>query len=439
MSKAWSWLRRRVVSLLGRLVLRGVWAVQRRRANKPVKRVLLPAAHVMALAYLDRFQQTLADDPRLRFTVTSYSRLPHTHRQIKRWSRERGLRYVPYQLSRVMRWDLIAIAEHHGAKAFNPSVPKVLINHSISGGKLEKNGLPYRYGRHHTHFPDGQSVYSKIFEASKEVYTQTVAQRPELGPIIAVVGDLCADELLALRSQREAIRRKLGFSDDQTVVLIQSTWGPTSLMETVGKALIEQAAALQNDSRYRFILSTHPHHWDGTGSVDTSYGRYLSQQAQRGFHVIRPQDDWRPYMAASDMAITDHTSLSVTYALLGNPMLFVANDAAGVIESMPVGQLMSFLPCLKGPDHLSQQIEAAIQQFPKERLAALAKQINAHPGEAAQRVRNETYQLLNLQPLTCSGLMVDTKALRQTDPRLLSFLSPFLITRLIKLGLWDIV
>ncbi len=355
---------------------------------------------MMALAYLDRFRQTIADDTRLRFTVTSYSRLPHTHRQIKQWSHEHGLRHVPHLLSRVMRWDLIALAEHHGATAYNPSTPKLSINHSISGGKLEKNGLPYRYGQQRMYYPNGQLVYTRIFEASKEVCDQTVTQQPDLRPIIAIVGDLQADELLALQSQREKIRRGLGFAEGDTVVLIQSTWGPTSLLETVGKDLIEQAATLQNNSRYRFILSTHPHHWDGTGSVDTSYGRYLSQQTQRGFHVIHPQDDWGPYMIASDIAITDHTSLSVTYALLGKPMLCVANDAAGVLKSMPVGQLMDFLPRLQSPDHLAQQIETAVKQFPKERLAALAKQINAHPGEAAQRVQKEAFQLLDLQPLT---------------------------------------
>ena len=118
-----------------------------------------------------------------------------------------------------------------------------------------------------------------------------------------------------------------------------------------------------------------------------------------GFVVVQPDTDWAPYMVASDIALTDHTSLAVNYALLNKPMLYVSVPDASLVKGAPVHELSEILPRLEGVDKLEEGLLTAFSEFPREQVAKIARECNSYPGEAADRIKKEIYGVLKLAPL----------------------------------------
>ncbi len=175
-----------------------------------------------------------------------------------------------------------------------------------------------------------------------------------------------------------------------------STFGEFSLMETIGKKLIDQCRQLIKDNSYKFILTTHPHHWSGEYSKKKPYGKFLLQQEDKGFTVIRPDWDWAPYLIASDMAIADHTSLAIYFSLLQKPMLMVRVPGAALAEGAPSHELLAHLPCLRNTTDIKEELQAAYSAFSKTKMVALTKKFHSYPGQAATRMQKQFYEVLSM-------------------------------------------
>jgi len=358
------------------------------------KRILLVANNSLMFDYVNHLRRLVDSDSRLSFVITAPSKTEFG--SFAERCRSENLSRSGYLRSRLLPWDLIVFADHWIAPSFDPASKKLLVNHAISGGKIV-HGLPYRYNPDLINYPDGRRLYDRIFEASQEICNRVLAHQPDLTDVIAVVGDLRADQLLAMQADREEIRQRLGFEKSEIVVLVQSTWGP-SIMESMGRELIAQCRRLTKQNRYRFILSTHPKHWSGAYAEKHPWGKFLLGQEGDDFVIAKPEDDWAPLMIASDITLTDHTSLAVTYALLGKPMLYVALPEAKLVEQFPVWKLSRVLPQLSEPETLEADLQKALTQFPADEVAAIAAEIVAYPGEAANRMTKHFYELLNLSP-----------------------------------------
>jgi len=202
--------------------------------------------------------------------------------------------------------------------------------------------------------------------------------------------------LLGLREQRDQIREELGFQSDQTVVLVQSTWGPQSIMERWGPQLLKEALRLQQQSPLRFIASTHPLHWSGRRVAGQPCGEYLLSLEPQGLVVVRPQDDWAISMIASDLVITDNTSLSATYCQLGKPLIFIDLPTKTIPPESTVDRLYQISPHLQNPEELEAMIAAVCQEYPYDDLSQIASEVNSFPGEAAKKMRQELFDLLSI-------------------------------------------
>ena len=113
--------------------------------------------------------------------------------------------------------------------------------------------------------------------------------------------------------------------------------------------------------------------------------------------MIRPGDDWARYMVASDLVVTDNTSLSATYCQLQKPLVYVAMPKNTVPVGSTVHQLYSISPHLESPADLKRTITAVLREYPYERLREIAYQVNSCPGEAVANIREELFRLLELR------------------------------------------
>ncbi len=304
--------------------------------------------------------------------------------------------HVGYLAARCKWWDLILFADSASARAFNPRIPKVMAYHSLGCGKVIGNEH-YKYGSRVCD-PQGEPLFAHIFEASQTTRDQAVRARPALEPVIAVVGDLRADALLARNEHRSEIRKSLGFDEGDTVVMIQSTWGPASLMETMGESIVAEASKMIGSSRYRFILSTHPNHWTGGYAERHPWGEFIDSQRTSGFVVIGPGEDFEPFHIAADIVVTDHTGISLNFALLQKPLVFVPIAAGTVMPESWEARLAALSPTLTSASDLAATVGEALQHYPLDELAALAHQIDSNQGKAAQAMSKEIYDVLRLSP-----------------------------------------
>lgn len=387
------WLKGEISYLSTRVFDAFLW---RRAQHTPYpKRILFVAMNGLGLKFLDDVQGVFESDERIDFTVTHSPGGIQSRDAIEEKCHAAGIPYLPFIRVRWQTWDLMVFADHDAMDRFPDCVPKVRLGHGICGSKLV-NGVPYRHAPQWIEYR-GKVFYSRMFEASDYAVQLAVRHNPKLKGIAVACGDLAADRMLALRVEREVIRTSMGYSENDFVILVQSTYGETSLMESVGRELISHCVVLAHSKDWRFILQTHPHHWTGPRATSHPFGQFLSAQEDKpGITVIRNGEGWAPAMVASDMVITDHTSLSMTYALLGKPMLFVDVPGTTLIEGNPGQRLAKVLPKLSTPGCLAEDIARARSAFPREQVAEIAKDILSYPGEAAERIRNEVCSLLAL-------------------------------------------
>jgi hypothetical protein len=379
-----------------RLVLRLWWPLLQRMKHSTIpRRVLICVVNDLMAAHVAVVVDLFRSDSQIKCYVTSPSGTRTADTSLSAISNRLRVPAVNYALSRFKWWDLIIFAEHRGVDQFHPATRKLMIQHGYDSGKLF-DGEDIRYGRRSMYRADnGEPRYDKIFECSSATAQTAVREDSRLANRIAVVGDLGADRMLAMTQQRSELRGAAGYAENDFVVMLMGTWKCDSLMESAGQELMGEAVRLRNS--FRFIFSTHPLHWRGDYARQHPWGKFLSDHEQLGVAVLRPDDDWERAAIIADMAIADHSSVGVKFALLNKPLLFLKRREGLVAPGTFGARLYDALPHVCSAAALESAIENARRSYPFERLAQIADEINAYPGKAAQRVREEIYQLLDLQ------------------------------------------
>ncbi|MFD5027205.1 hypothetical protein [Streptomyces sp. NPDC058373] len=221
---------------------------------------------------------------------------------------------------------------------------------------------------------------------------QLLATHPKAAGRTLLVGDPCFDELVGSRSRRAVYREALGVEEHQRLVMVSSTWGPTSLLGRRPDLLPRLLARLPGDG-HRVGAIIHPNVWSAHGAWQI---RTLQAAAlDAGLLLIPAVHAWRPALVAADVLIGDHGSVTLYGASTGRPVLLAAfgDDA---VPGTAVHHLASLAPRLDVRGDLLQQVEDAVREHTPERYAAVAAQAFAEPGHALARLRTALYELLEL-------------------------------------------
>ncbi|MEU2713274.1 hypothetical protein [Streptomyces sp. NPDC007205] len=227
---------------------------------------------------------------------------------------------------------------------------------------------------------------------------QLLAAHPKTAGRTLLLGDPCYDELLAGRARRDAYREALGVAADQRLVVISSTWGPTSLLGRHPDLPVGLLGALPQDA-YRVAAVVHPNVWSAHGAWQI---RTLQASAlDAGLILMPPVHAWRPALVAADVVIGDHGSVTLYGAALGHPVLLGAFGADAVPETAVRG-LAAAAPRLDPGGDLAAQVEDVVRDHTPERYAPVTRQAFAGAGRALVRLREVVYELLDL-PEPASG------------------------------------
>lgn len=312
------WAAKRASRMAGLTVLDAALAVRRTVARRPPRtrrpaRVLLAASNKLMAEHLLRIWASASDPLDARAWLTRFP-------DCEAWSprvAELGIEWQSMAMGRLKDWDLILQADHMSLQ-FPPSVPKVMVGHGIAWGRMVKAGS-YRYDPDRVFWPDGRRVYELMFDAADLTADLGRSWLPAYRDRIRVVGSLAADEMLDRRAGRDTLREKLGVGNRRLVV-VMSSWGPHGLVPRYGRELLDLLPRLVESGDFAFALTMHQNLWSGTKPAGDWAGLLRSAE-QKHVAVIGPDEDAVPYLAASDAAITDHTSFGTVYAVLGQPLI----------------------------------------------------------------------------------------------------------------------
>ncbi|MFJ8334604.1 hypothetical protein [Streptomyces sp. NPDC094437] len=227
---------------------------------------------------------------------------------------------------------------------------------------------------------------------------QLLAAHPKAAGRTLLVGDPCFDELTTSRPRRKAYREALGVTEHQRLVMISSTWGPTSLLGRHPDLLPNLIARLPYDE-YRVGAIIHPNVWSahGTWQIRTLQAAALDA----GLLLMPTVHAWRPALVAADVLVGDHGSVTLYGAAAGTPLL-LATFGGDAVPGTAVHDLAAVAPRLDPRGDLRRQVEDVVREHPPERYAAVAAQAFAEPGQALARLRTALYRLLKLPEPTSS-------------------------------------
>lgn len=356
------------------------------RPRKHGVRILLVAGNGLMADYVLRVWACISDVPGARVYLTRFRGATQRHDQLRE---KLGVRWIMSGASQLADWDMLILADH-APLSYPPSIPRVIVAHGVSRSRIVREGS-YYYDRHRVFWPNGQPVYDVMFEASNEGRKWALTTIPEYSSRICVVGDLRVDELLAYDRRRDELRARLGWSD-RCVVAVMSTWSTGALIPTLGKELLGVLRQLVDSDRYAVILTMHPHLWDERRAGTDSWSRLVESQAGDHFRVLRPDEDWAPWLPLSDVAVTDHTSLIAAYSVLRRPIVPVDVPIEVVGEGTFAHWMLDNLPRLSDPAELPNLLEHV--HVTHANRCGIPVVVD-YPGQARPRIRRVLLDVLS--------------------------------------------
>jgi CDP-Glycerol:Poly(glycerophosphate) glycerophosphotransferase len=348
--------------------------------------VLIEARTPMNLAVLRPVFEPLLTDSRLQVQFTGPQR-----GDVTAAFEEFGItRYVVDRSTvRWRRFDLYVNADPWEAVKLRRVARQLNFFHGVAGKyNLDcPTGLPLNFKRYdRVAFPN---------EGRRRAYVEAGIV-PEHRAVL--VGYPKADVLTARSFDVRAIVASLGLDTARATVIFAPTFSTASALNYAGEAIIETLLT----SGCNVIAKLHDRSLDPdsryTGGINWS-GR-LARFSGPHF-LLATGGDSTPYVLASDVMVTDHSSIGFEFCAADRPL--VVFDAPGLVEAArinpdKVALLRSAATVVSSTGQLADAIRdalAAPDRRSTERRRA-AKEVFFHPGTATERALRLVYELLSL-------------------------------------------
>jgi hypothetical protein len=221
---------------------------------------------------------------------------------------------------------------------------------------------------------------------------QLLAAHPKVRGRTLLVGDPCFDELSASLPNAVSYKRALGVPDDKRLIVLSSTWGPTSLLGQDPGLPARALAELPYDE-YRFAAIIHPNVWSAHGSWQIR--AVLADALEAGLLLIPTVHAWRSALVAAQAVIGDHGSVTLYGAALGKPVL-LATFGDDSVPGTAMATLGQTAPRLRPHKDLRVQIESVVADHTPGLYSEVSQLAFAAPGRALARLRTVLYSLMEL-------------------------------------------
>jgi CDP-glycerol:poly(glycerophosphate) glycerophosphotransferase len=215
-----------------------------------------------------------------------------------------------------------------------------------------------------------------------------------------LVGYPKVDALVNGRYDAAAVHAKLQLEMHRSTAIYAPTWSPASSLHLAGEDIVRSLI----DSGFNVIVKLHDRSLDPSqpkfsGGIDWR-ARFTRMQLPGRMAFVDTADS-SPLLAASDVMVTDHSSIGFEFCLLDRPLIvFDAPDLPRVARINPekVALLRSAARVVTMPSEVG---PAAVDELRNQsRLSnarhALVREMFYEPGTATERALTMVYELLGL-------------------------------------------
>ncbi|MEZ5503919.1 MAG: hypothetical protein R3E50_15125 [Halioglobus sp.] len=324
------------------------------------KRVLLVARNEVAADYMLCIKEVL-DSCEGVHQFTSVDRFPARGFDGMQAESMLGVTSVHIMIALFQDWDLIVFTNHpYGLGiCFAPWLKKLYVNHGLHSGKINndksEDGV---YGSCKTIRPFGRPYYHSMFASSYWEQEFACRTTPALRGRVSVVGFIRAD--MFMEYMREYARKQPAVSTlapGRRTVHIISTWGPGSLYAICGEWLLDQVRLLHG--KYDFVVSIHPR-FDDLAFAGGDRRATILDRFQRAGARVNPGLDWDRCIVSADVAICDHSSLTLYHLLAGHPVILADVHDSQYVEGSSFDLLAKRCQKLSQDADLEQALHGAL-------------------------------------------------------------------------------
>jgi hypothetical protein len=371
-----------------RSLVRGVRHLDRRLSRRSDRRrILVDARTPVNFTMVAPTFRAMERDSRISFYFTATEepgRLDSIYREA------RDVRLIHPKLAALVKFDAYVASDFMWAPLLRETA-RVQIFHGVGG----------KYG---FDAPDrSMREWHRLFFVNERRLRNFVARGAvdADSPAIRLVGMPKVDCLVDGTYDREAVLLSLGLDPSRPTVLYAPTWSPASSLNAMGVDLLTALGRLP----INVIMKLHDRSRDlrerYSGGVD--WAARLAPLLAPGRGVLAPGHDISPYLVASDLMITDHSSAGFEFLLRDRPLVRIHRpqliekavihpdyvsllaSVSRSVEDLP-GVLAAVEDGLSNPGALSQtRREVAADLFYK-------------PGGATERSIRELYDVIELAP-----------------------------------------
>lgn len=289
-----------------RPLVRGVRAIERRIGRRSaVRRILVDARTPVNYTMVAPVVRVMERDPRVAFYFTSTE---EPRRMARIYHEARGIRLIHPRIAAVMKFDAYVASDFMWAPLLRETM-RVQVFHGVGG----------KYG---FDAPDrSMREWHRIFFVNERRLRNFIARGAidADSPAIRLVGMPKVDCLVDGTFDRASVLGALGLDPARPTVLYAPTWSPASSLNAMGVELVPRLLQLP----VNVIVKLHDRSRDlrerYSGGVDWVARMQPLMRAGRG--VIAPGHDISPYLVASDVMVTDHSSAGFEYLLLDRPLV----------------------------------------------------------------------------------------------------------------------
>ena len=216
----------------------------------------------------------------------------------------------------------------------------------------------------------------------------------------ALVGYPKIDALVNGRYDAAAVHAHLQLEMHRRTAIYAPTWSPASSLHIAGEAIVENLVA----SGFNVIVKLHDRSLDArepkfNGGID--WRARFARLHRPGRIAFVEAADASPLLAASDVMVTDHSSIGFEFCVLDRPLIvFDAPDLARAARINPekIAQLRSAARVVTAADEVG---AAAIDELEHPGRSAdarrrIARDFFYEPGTATERALHIVYELLDL-------------------------------------------
>lgn len=358
---------------------------------KKRKYILYVAKNKLMFNNIIDIHQAMKADPLLVNIVCFAKPSLFAEDEISNLKQSYQLTTIPYKWAKYLNWDLIIFPDHN--PSFRETCKKIYVNHGIFTG-VQFQGQYYEFANGARNLKN-KIIYDKIFVSSDYLKTELQQRLPELNGIIKSVGNILVDEIFNSKENKEKVFQTLNFNNKLKTIMLVSTWGENSLIQSQGEQLLKQVVSLSE--HYNVILSLHLNCYRKEHSENKDWLELLQTCNKKNVFLVPPGGKIFNLFQYVDLYIADRTSLSLYFSLMQKPMVLFNNDNLLLNDLSLMKEVRAIVPLIDNIEILSvKTINAYIANFNQSELRKLSKCICSYQRESLTRHISEIYDTLHL-------------------------------------------